>query len=157
MLVSHWNNVLFCHKFSDTCVLNSYGDVDSIDKTITIKSFIPFDPTNKRTEVTYIDKSTGNVHRVTKGMPEVIIGLCSATQSESSQQITKVRSDVKEFARRGFRSLAVALNQHGENFQLIGLLPIFDPPREDTAETIKKAIELGMEFSLLLYEKSIYP
>jgi H+-transporting ATPase len=117
---------------------------------IIVKSFIPFDPTTKRTEVTYEDKSTGSVHRVTKGMPEVILRLCNTTQSESSEQSIKMRSDVKEFARRGFRSLAIAIDKHGANFQLIGLLPIFDPPRQDTADTIMKAIELGRTFSLFL-------
>ena len=81
-------------------------------------------------------------------MPEVIIGLCNTAQSESSPEANKMRADVTEFARRGFRSLAVAIDQHGGNFKLVGLLPIFDPPREDTAETIKKAIELGMEFAI---------
>ncbi|CAF4209456.1 unnamed protein product, partial [Rotaria magnacalcarata] len=126
----------------DTCVLESFGHADSIDRTINIKSFIPFDPTNKRTQVTYEDKSTGLVHQVTKGMPEVVLGLCLGSQSESSDKADKMRSDVIKFAQRGFRSLAVAINQNGGDFQLIGLLPIFDPPREDTAETIRKAIEL---------------
>jgi H+-transporting ATPase len=83
-------------------------------------------------------------------MPEVILGLCNVGQSDSSEQAIKMRADVKEFARRGFRSLAVAIDKHGGNFQLIGLLPIFDPPREDTAVTIRKAIELGMNFFLFL-------
>jgi H+-transporting ATPase len=83
-------------------------------------------------------------------MPEVILGLCNTAQSDSSAQAIKMRSDVKEFARRGFRSLAVAIDKHGTNFQLIGLLPIFDAPRLDTAETIRKAIKLGMKFFLFL-------
>ena len=143
--------------FSDTCVLNSYGDADSIDKMITIKSFIPFDPTNKRTEVTYVDKPTGNTHRATKGMPEVIIGLCIAAQTVSSEQANKIRTDVNEFARRGFRSLAVAIDKDGGHFQMVGLLPILDPPREDTAETINKAIKLGMKFFLLFVRKMNMP
>jgi H+-transporting ATPase len=83
-------------------------------------------------------------------MPEVILGLCNTAQSTSSEQAIKMRSDVTEFARRGFRSLAVAIDKHGGNFQLIGLLPIFDPPRKDTADTIKRAIKLGMKFFLFV-------
>ncbi len=142
-------------EFSDTCVLESYGDIDSIDQMIVVKSFVPFDPTNKRTEVTYTDKSTGSIYRVTKGMPEVILGLCNTVQSGSSAIAAQMRSDVSEFARRGFRALAVAIDEHGGNFQLIGLLPVFDPPRRDTAETIKKAIKLGRKFFIFFHEDCV--
>ncbi|CAF4876145.1 unnamed protein product [Rotaria sp. Silwood1] len=128
----------------DTCVLESYGNADSINDMIIVKSFIPFDPTTKRTEVTYQDKSDSKIYRVSKGMPDTILRLCEATV-----QVDKVRQDVNEFANRGLRGLAVALSNENENFKLIGLLPIFDPPRNDTAETIKKALELGVQVKMI--------
>lgn len=129
---------------SDTCVLETYGKGDSIDEAITDKKFVPFDPTTKRTEVTYREKSGSAVRRVSKGMPEAILRLCKTTN-----QAEKVRNDVNEYARRGLRGLAVALSNGDENFQLIGLLPILDPPREDTAETIRKAVELGVRVKMI--------
>ncbi|CAF4146050.1 unnamed protein product [Adineta steineri] len=128
----------------DTCVLESYGKADSIDDSITVKSFIPFDPTTKRTEITYQDKSDSKTHRVSKGMPDAILRLCKTTEHAD-----KVKKDVNEFARRGLRGLAVALSNGDENFQLIGLLPILDPPRDDTAETIKRALELGVRVKMI--------
>ncbi|CAF3588766.1 unnamed protein product [Rotaria sordida] len=128
----------------DTCVLESYGNADSINDLIIVKSFIPFDPTTKRTEVTYQDKSDSKIYRVSKGMPDAILHLC-----ETTEQVDKVRQDVNEFANRGLRGLAVALSNGNENFKLIGLLPIFDPPRDDTAETIKKALELGVQVKMI--------
>ncbi|CAF0990420.1 unnamed protein product [Rotaria sordida] len=128
----------------DTCVLESYGNADSINDLIIVKSFIPFDPTTKRTEVTYQDKSDSKIYRVSKGMPDAILHLC-----ETTEQVDKVRQDVNEFANRGLRGLAVALSNGNENFKLIGLLPIFDPPRNDTAETIKKALELGVQVKMI--------
>lgn len=130
--------------FSDTCVLESYGKADAVNDSITVKSFIPFDPTRKRTEVTYQDKSDSKTRRVSKGMPDAILRLCKATENAD-----KVRKDVNEFAKRGLRGLAVAISDGDENFKLIGLLPIFDPPREDTAETIKRAIELGVRVKMI--------
>jgi H+-transporting ATPase len=118
--------------------LESCKDADSIDDAIIVKSFIPFDPTNKRTEVTYEQKSDSSVHRVSKGMPDAMLRLCKTTERADD-----VRKDVNEFATRGLRGLAVAISNDDENFKLIGLLPILDPPREDTAETIKRALELG--------------
>ena len=150
----NWFIIFF--KSSDTCVLESFGEVDSIDQRIIVKSFVPFDPTNKRTEVTYEEKSTGAIHRVTKGMPEVILGLCLASQSETLEKADRVRADVKEFARRGFRALAIAIAQKEESFRLIGMLPIFDPPREDTADTIRNAIELGSEIEFFSLKKRLF-
>ena len=46
---------------------------------------------------------------------------------------------VSEFARRGFRSLGVAVKEGGGDWKLLGMLPMFDPPREDTASTIAEA------------------
>ncbi len=111
---------------------------------IIVKSFIPFDPTTKRTEVIYEEKSNSSLHRVSKGMPDAILCLCKTTEHAD-----KVRNDVKEFANRGLRGLAVAISNGDENFQLIGLLPILDPPREDTGETIKKALELGVRVKMI--------
>lgn len=125
-------------------MLESCIDADSIDGEITIQSFIPFDPTTKRTEVTYQDKSTSSTHRVTKGMPDAILRVCAHSPSDKSELSSQMRADENEFARRGFRSLAVAIADGDGAFRLIGLLSIFDPPREDTAETSKKAIDLGM-------------
>jgi H+-transporting ATPase len=131
--------------YSDTCVLESYENADSINDTITVQSFIPFDPTTKRTEVIYQDKSNSSIHRVSKGMPDAILRICKQTE-----HMDKVRKDVNEFASRGLRALAVAISDGDENFKLIGLLPICDPPRSDTAETIKRAIELG-DYILLFF------
>jgi H+-transporting ATPase len=132
---------------SDTCILEAFDHANTIDEKITIQSCIPFDPISKRVEVTYQDKSNLSIHRVTKGMPEVIVRLCANDQIDSFEENKKVRSDVNEFARRGLRALAVAIANDHENFKLIGLLPIIDPPRADTAETIKKALELGIFIS----------
>jgi H+-transporting ATPase len=118
--------------------------LDSIDDSIVVKSFIPFDPTSKRTEVIFQDKSDSKTHRVSKGMPEAVLKICKATEHAD-----KVRKDVNEFARRGLRGLAVAISDGDENFKLIGLLPILDPPRDDTAETIKRALELGVRVKMI--------
>ena len=77
-------------------------------------------------------------------MPEAILSLCPTTE-----HLEKVRADVNEFATRGLRALAVAISNKDDKFLLIGLLPIFDPPREDTAETIKRALELGVRMKMI--------
>lgn len=82
-------------------------------------------------------------------MSHTILELCK--RDKTPQQISQLNADVDEFARRGLRALAVAIEDvpsgdvegEGNGFKLIGLLPIYDPPRSDTKETIERALELG--------------
>lgn len=93
--------------------------------------------------------SEGTVHRCTKGMSHAILDLCK--RDKTNDQVKQLNDDVDEFARRGLRALAIAIEDvpsgradgEGNGFKLIGLLPIYDPPRSDTKETIERAIELG--------------
>ena len=50
-----------------------------------------------------------------------------------------LQGKAREFARRGFRSLGVAVKKDDEPWELLGMFPMFDPPREDTAHTIAEA------------------
>ncbi|KAI7946716.1 hypothetical protein MJO29_011243 [Puccinia striiformis f. sp. tritici] len=69
----------------------------------------------------------------------------------------QLEADVEEFARRGLRALAVAFEDvpsndqeaPGNGFELVGLLAIFDPPREDTKQTIDDAMLLGVRVKMV--------
>lgn len=37
----------------------------------------------------------------------------------------------------------------GSPWEFVGLLPLFDPPRHDSAETIRKALELGVNVKMI--------
>ena len=114
-----------------------------------------FNPTDKRTAITYRTINDGKVHRISKGMARIILDLC--TRDKTDELIEQFERDVDEFARRGLRSLAVAIEDvpsgdvdgEGNGFKLIGLLPIYDPLREDTKETIDRAIELGVKVKMV--------
>ncbi|KAG1061105.1 hypothetical protein G6F42_027764 [Rhizopus arrhizus] len=117
--------------------------------------FKPFNPVVKRTEITYKNHADGKVLRVTKGMSHTILDLC--TRDKTEEQIKALNDDVDEFARRGLRALAVAIDEvpsgevegEGLGFRLVGLLPIYDPPRSDTKETIDRAIALGVSVKMI--------
>jgi hypothetical protein len=47
--------------------------------------------------------------------------------------VAQYRSTAQEFAQRGFRSLGVAVKEDGGEWELLGILCMFDPPRADTA------------------------
>ncbi|KAL0552206.1 hypothetical protein IC582_011312 [Cucumis melo] len=114
--------------------------------------FFPFNPVDKRTALTYID-SNGNWHRASKGAPEQILTLCNCKEDFKR----KVFSVIDKFAERGLRSLAVARQEvpektkesPGAPWQFVGLLPLFDPPRHDSAETIRRALNLGVNVKMI--------
>ncbi|PIA40840.1 hypothetical protein AQUCO_02400118v1 [Aquilegia coerulea] len=114
--------------------------------------FLPFNPVDKRTALTYID-SDGSWHRASKGAPEQIIDLCNCKEDVRN----KVHSVIEKFAERGLRSLGVARQEVPEKtkesaggpWQFVGLLPLFDPPRHDSAETIRRALNLGVNVKMI--------
>ncbi|KAF7725489.1 plasma membrane H+-ATPase [Apophysomyces ossiformis] len=139
----------------DFCIVNSLPDPSQARDGIEELEFKPFNPVIKRTEITYKRLSDGKVLRATKGMSHFILDLC--TRDKTEEQIQALNDDVDEFARRGLRSLAVAVDEvpsgdpegEGLGFRLIGLLPIYDPPRSDTKETIDRAIALGVQVKMI--------
>jgi H+-transporting ATPase len=106
--------------------------------------FEPFSPVDKRTQSELQDRD-GNKSKVSKGAPQVILDLVG----DSPEIREAVNQAVEEFARRGFRSLGVARADEGGEWQYLGVIPLFDPPREDSAETIKTAEEMGVQVKMI--------
>lgn len=137
------------------CVVNAIPNPADARNGIKLLDFKPFNPTDKRTEITYSEDATGKVKRVTKGMTGIIIELC--TRNKTAEIEDQLEKDVEEFAARGLRALAVAFEDvpsgnkedAGNGFELIGLLAIFDPPREDTKQTIDDAQALGVKVKMV--------
>ncbi|XP_058226969.1 ATPase 10, plasma membrane-type-like isoform X7 [Rhododendron vialii] len=131
----------------DTAIVSMLADPKEARANISEVHFRPFNPVDKRTAITYID-SDGNWYRASKGSPEQILNLCE----EKEQIAGKVHAIIDKFAERGLRSLGVAIQEVPEKskespggpWKFCGLLPLFDPPRHDSAETIRKALHLGV-------------
>ncbi|KIK22054.1 hypothetical protein PISMIDRAFT_11906 [Pisolithus microcarpus 441] len=139
----------------DSSVVSALGDTSRARAGIKLLDFKPFNPVDKRTEITYREESSGKIKRVTKGMTGIIIELCTRNKTEELENT--LEADVEEFASRGLRALAVAYEEvdgddpeaEGNGFELIGLLAIFDPPREDTKQTIDDALALGVKVKMV--------
>ncbi|CAN1224060.1 ATPase 9, plasma membrane-type [Linum perenne] len=136
----------------DACIVGMLGDPKEARAGIQEVHFLPFNPVDKRTAITYID-GEGNWHRVSKGAPEQIIELCNV----SGDMKKKSLAIIDKFADRGLRSLAVgrqtvpekSKESAGGPWQFVGLLPLFDPPRHDSAETIRRALHLGVNVKMI--------
>ncbi|KAH1217021.1 ATPase 8, plasma membrane-type [Glycine max] len=92
--------------------------------------------------------STNNVGHFQK-----IIELCEL----KGEVLKKAHKVIDEYANRGLRSLGVSRQtvseknkeSAGESWEFLGLLPLFDPPRHDSAETIRRALDLGVNVKMI--------
>ena len=129
----------------DTIDLAVIGGLKNKDATkgYEVTHFIPFDPVHKRTEATV--KKDGKEFRVAKGAPQVILGMASNAAAVKSE----VDKAVGGFAGRGFRSLGVARADQEGRWLLVGVLPMFDPPREQAKSTLASASRMGVKVKMV--------
>ena len=69
--------------------------------------------------------------------------------TNAAQVKSAVDKAVNDFAARGFRSLGVARAEGDGPWQLIGVLPLFDPPRDDAKATVATAIQMGVKIKMV--------
>ncbi len=122
----------------DLAVLGGLSDKNAL-QDYRITHFEPFNPVDKRTEAT-VTATAGSTFKVCKGAPQVVLALTANTAKIKSA----VDAAVNDFAARGFRSLGVARADADSGWQFLGVLPLFDPPREDAKTTIATAREMGV-------------
>ena len=113
-------------------------------KPYQVTHFTPFDPVHKRTEAT-VKAADGKSFKVTKGAPQVIQGL-SANAAAVKAAVDKA---VDDFAARGFRALGVARADGDGNWRMLGVLPLFDPPRADAKATVAAAAKMGVKIKMV--------
>ncbi|HUJ11568.1 MAG TPA: plasma-membrane proton-efflux P-type ATPase [Verrucomicrobiae bacterium] len=127
----------------DLAVLGGVRDKKQLE-LYRITHFQPFDPVHKRTEAT-VTGAGGKEFKVTKGAAQMILALAANADAVK----TDVEKATNEFARRGFRSLGVARSDGNGPWQFLGVLPLFDPPREDSKATIATARQMGVTVKMV--------
>ncbi len=127
----------------DLAVLGGVADQRDCN-AFEVTHFRPFDPVGKRTEAT-VRSPDGLTFRVTKGAPQMILAL-SANAGRVAAEVDRA---VDEFAERGFRALGVARTDQRGQWQFLGVLPLFDPPREDSKATIEAAREMDSRVKMI--------
>ena len=127
----------------DLAVLGGLKNKDTL-KPYKVTHFQPFDPVHKRTEAT-VTGADGKSFKVTKGAPQVILHLAAPTPAAKAA-VTKA---VDDFAARGFRALGVARAEGDGKWTLLGVLPLFDPPRVDAKATVETARQMGVVIKMV--------
>ncbi len=106
-------------------------------------AFTPFDPVRKRTEA-QVEKD-GAQFTAVKGAAQVLLGLTQL----SDDQAHDIRKTVDLLASKGYRTLAVGRRRGAEPLQLLGLIPLYDPPRDDSQQVIREMVEHGVDVKMV--------
>jgi len=127
----------------DLAVLSGLQD-QSAPKAYVQSAFQPFDPVTKRTEATV--KGPGEaVFRAAKGAPQVILALSKLEGAD----LDAANKEVDAYAAKGFRTLGVARTDANGAWRFLGFIPLYDPPRADSRETIAKAERYGVRVKMV--------
>ena len=127
----------------DLAVIGGVKD-DKTLKSCQVLHFQPFDPVHKRTEATVKDVD-GKQFFVAKGAPQVILQMSNNADAVKDA----VEKAINDFAGRGFRSLGVARAEEEGKWKFVGMLPLFDPPREQAKATIASARQMGVDVKMV--------
>jgi H+-transporting ATPase len=127
----------------DQAVLGGLKGSDAL-KSFQVLHFQPFDPVRKRTEAV-IKGADGKTFKVAKGAPQVIMALAA----NAAQVKDAVGKSIDAFAARGFRALGVARADGDGPWRFLGVLPLFDPPRDDARATIATARQMGVAVKMV--------
>ncbi len=100
--------------------------------------FIPFDPQTKRTEA--IACLNGVKTRIVKGYPRVVAAMAHNAPDPSAH--------VDALAKHGYRVIGVAAGSD-EELEFVGLIGLYDPPRDDSKALIEKLQALAVRVVMI--------
>jgi H+-transporting ATPase len=126
----------------DLAILKGVKDKDL--SSYEILHFQPFDPVQKRTEAE-VKGSSSKEFKVSKGAPQVILDMAEISDEVRSE----CEKTIEEFAKRGFRSLGVARTDKKNKWRFRGVIPLYDPPRDDSKETIENTQNMGVNVKMV--------
>jgi H+-transporting ATPase len=155
--------ILFAAKSAQDCILaaalaSKAEDRDAIDtavfaaltdagalKAFKLVKYVPFDPVGERTEATVSD-AAGKAVMVSKGAPQVILDLAKPAADVAA----RVKKTVDDLAAKGSRALGVARSEDaGRTWSMLGILPMSDPPRDDSKRTIELVEAKGVRVKMV--------
>ena len=107
------------------------------------KGFVPFDASTRKTEA-LIGKD-GHEFSVFKGAVSAIVPLCRQGEAD----LASIQPNLDTLSARGYRMIAVAKGSTGGEVRLVGVAPLYDKPRPDSAKLIGELRNLGVSVKML--------
>ena len=140
------------HVLTMAALASSDGGQDPVDVAIRsaaaqkvsanppkLSHFKPFDPATKMSEATATDLNLGTL-RIVKGAFTVVVAIAVPSPTAAAA--------ANELEAKGFRVLAVAAGPPAA-MQLMGLIALSDPAREDSAELVTQLKNLGVRMVMV--------
>lgn len=106
-------------------------------------SFTPFDPIRKRTEAE-VQKDDDRFVAM-KGAAQVMVEMADL----DDEQTRVINETVEELAGKGYRTLAVGRKRGEGPLELLGLVPLYDPPRDDSKQVIADMSRDGVDVKMV--------
>ena len=101
-------------------------------------NFTPFDPVRKRTEAEI--ERRGERFTAVKGAAQVLLEMTQLPDDA----IAATNHTVDQLAGKGYRTLAVGRKKGDAPLELLGLIPLYDPPRDDSRAVIADMLGHGV-------------
>lgn len=143
----------------DSAIFRAFDSVDACEKererinNFEVTNTVGFNPIVKRTVAYLKDTTNGNTLKIGKGLVNKI--LCTGNDGGDEwvcEGYETLRDEIeqvdKAFSTAGYKTLGVAMAMNDGPMKFIGLIPMLDPPRIDTAETIAKIRNDGIEVKM---------
>ncbi|MCL4420827.1 MAG: plasma-membrane proton-efflux P-type ATPase [Candidatus Thermoplasmatota archaeon] len=120
----------------DLAVIEAFKKSNVALSEFSVEEFVPFDPKTKRTEATI--KFSDQTIRVMKGAPQIIADMATFVN------VGAYYREIEKLSKKGFRVIAVGKIGDGKKCDLVGLLPLYDPPRKDSKAFIQEIKDLNV-------------
>ena len=146
----------------NACLTISSGtkNIDAIDKTFlrALKHYprardnvgrykiIDHEPFNIETKrmLSLVEAPSGERIFCTKGAPLYVLDICLRDNPDTQDLSEEYKDMLADFVVRGLRCLGVARKRENHKWELLGLVPLLDPARFDSAAGLKRARTLGI-------------
>ena len=113
-----------------------------------VLDFHPFDPVSKKVTAV-VESPEGERIICVKGAPLFVLKTVEEDHPIPEDVHENYENKVAELASRGFRALGVARKRGEGHWEILGVMPCMDPPRDDTAQTVHEARRLGLRVKML--------
>eukprot|EP00474_Spongospora_subterranea_P005785 CRZ06243.1 hypothetical protein [Spongospora subterranea] len=136
----------------DKAVIKACPQSDSLWTELELLHYIPFDPLQKKTVASVRVRANGNTLRAVKGAPWILLTMDKYSEAMQAE----VSSKIDDLAGKGYGTLGVAISRDPADmpidqvhWEIIGLLALQDPPREDSVQSLIDAEQVGVTVKMV--------
>lgn len=133
-----------------------YGETIKEDLRSAFKMFHEYPLDGKPPMMTHLfENDKGQRIIAAKGAPEAIINVCQLSEEDQ----IKIRKKIDDFGKQGYRILGVAKSDFQGNdfpkkqqdiqFEFLGMVVFYDPPKEGIDEVFRKFTEAGIKIKVI--------